>query len=112
MDKILESLTKPLTHKSWPLEPGDGDMTESPTAGESLRVVQAWRDTLRAEELKDAITADEVFDMMQKVCKVSKFATREGTIAAALEVLSEKGLKPEELGFYDHEIRKRVPLEA
>jgi hypothetical protein len=45
MDKILGALTKPITRKSWPLEPGDGDVTESPKSWVStiMKFVSGFR---------------------------------------------------------------------
>jgi hypothetical protein len=62
--------------------------------------------------MKNEITVSDMYDMMLSLNKCTKFGMRETTIAAAMDFLSEKGVKDSELGLYEREIRARVPLEG
>lgn len=61
--------------------------------------------------LKDVVTVQDMYDMMKSVNNSSKFATREMTIAVALDLLTERGYSATTLEEFERELREKVPLE-
>lgn len=60
------------------------------------------------------VSVKDMYDLMKSLNGTMKFAIREQTICAALDILIERGFNISELGLgsYEQEIRKRVPLDA
>ena len=61
--------------------------------------------------ISNDMTARDMYKCLLPLVETARFAAREMTIAASMDLLTDRGFDTESLGRYEKELRGRVPLE-